>query len=388
MAAAYEEDLVRSAVRDLVAEHDPRATAPAAFWGARFDAGLAWVGSPPGCGGLGLSPGLQVLVDDLLAEAGAPVNWPLNPVGLGAAAAALVSHGTDGQRRRWLRRIFTCEEVWCQLWTEPGAGSDLAAVAATAVRSTDGAWEVSGHKVFSTLAHVARWGLLLARTHPDPPRHRGLTCFAVDLGSPGVEVRPLRQMDGDAEFDEVLLDRVVVPDADRVGAPGAGWTVAVTTLDHERLALAGPQRARGTGPIADAVRLWRERPDRDAARRDRLAGAWIEAEVARLTTTRLRATQGRDGPGPLGAVAKLLTAEVDQRVWALCVELLGPEGALYDSWETGIPRSAGESRRDVRRAFLRSRGLTIQGGTSEVTRTLLAERVLGLPPEPAPPVTR
>ena len=386
--AASEEDLVRAAVSDLVADHDPGATEPSAFWGARFDAGLAWVGFPPGCGGRGVSPGLQVLVDELLGEAGAPLNWSRNPVGLGAVAAALVGHGSDGQRRRWLRPIFTCEEGWCQLWTEPGAGSDLAAVAATAVRCPDAAWEISGHKVFSTLAHVARWGLLLARTHPDRPRHRGLTCFAVDLRSPGVAVRPLRQMDGDAEFDEVLLDRVAVPDADRVGPPGGGWTVAVTTLDHERLALAGPQRAQGSGPIAEAVRLWRERPDADAVLRDRLAGAWIEAEVARLTTARLRATQGRDGPGPLGAVAKLLTAEVDQRVWELCVELLGPEGALYDSWDTGIPRSAGESRRDVRRAYLRSRGLTIQGGTSEVTRTALAERALGLPPEPPPPVMR
>ncbi|HEX2275421.1 MAG TPA: acyl-CoA dehydrogenase family protein [Acidimicrobiales bacterium] len=384
--AASEEDLVRQAVGRLLADHDPQATEAPAFWGARFDAGLAWVGFPSGSGGRGVHPGLQVLVDDLLAEAAAPENWYRNPVGLGAVAAALVAHGTEDQRRRWLRRIFTCEDVWCQLWTEPGAGSDLAGLASTARPDGDDgeAWVVSGHKRFSTLAHVARWGLLLARSHPDRPRHRGLTCFAVDLRSAGVEIRPTRQMDGDAEFAEVRLEGVRVPDADRVGDPGGGWEVAVTTLDHERLALAGPHRRQGSGPVAEALRLWRQGPGSDPVLRDHLAGAWIDAEAARLTTARLRATQGPDGPGAVGAVAKLLTAEVDQRVWELCVELLGPAGALYDTWETGVPRSAGESRRDVRRAFLRSRALTIQGGTAEVVRTMLAERVLGLPPEPGP----
>ncbi|HEV3400853.1 MAG TPA: acyl-CoA dehydrogenase family protein [Acidimicrobiales bacterium] len=380
---AADEDYVREAVGQLLAHHDPRATAASAFWGARFDAGLAWVGFPPGCGGLGMHPGLQVLVDDLLAEAAAPDNWYRNPIGLGAVAPAVVAHGTEAQRARWLRPIFTVADMWCQLWSEPGAGSDLAGLASTARRDggPGGDWLVSGHKVFSTLAHVARWGLLLVRTDPDGPRHRGLTCFAVDMRSAGVDVRPTRQMDGDAEFAEVVLDGVRVPDAQRIGPSGDGWAVAVTTLDRERLALAGPHR-QGSWPIAEALRLWRERPDRDAVLRDRLAGAWIDAEVARLTAIRLRATQQPGGPGPVGAVAKLLGGEVDQRVWELCVDLLGPAGALYDTWETGTPGAAGESRRDVRRAFLRSRGLTIQGGTAEVLRSLLGERVLGLPPEP------
>jgi alkylation response protein AidB-like acyl-CoA dehydrogenase len=191
-------------------------------------------------------------------------------------------------------------------------------------------------------------------------------------------------MDGDAEFADVHLEGVRVPDADRVGAAGDGWTVAVTTLDHERLALAGPHRRQGSGPVAEALRLWRERGDADPVLRDRLACSWIESEVARLTTARLRATQGRDGPGALGAVAKLLTASADQRVWELCVDMLGPAGTLYDSWETRVPQAAGESRRDVRRAFLRSRGLTVQGGTAELLRTMVGERVLGLPPEPRP----
>ena len=314
--------------------------------------------------------------------------WPVNPVGR-AVAAALVAHGSDDQRRRWLRPIFTGEDVWCQLYTEPEAGSDLAAVATTAVAGVGGTeghtWVVTGHKRFSTLAHAARWGLLLARTHLDRSRHRGLTCFAVDMRAPGVEVRPLRAMDGDAEFAEVLLQGVRVPDADRIGDAGDGWTVALTTLDHERLALARPGRTRGSGPIAEALRLWRERDDHDPVVRDRLARLWIEAEAARLTAVRAAAGPpagpGSDAP-PAAGVARLLTSEVDQRVWELCVDLMGPAGALYDDWEVGLPRTAGESGRDVRRAFLRSRALTIQGGTAEISRSLLAERALGLPPEP------
>lgn len=377
---------MRRRVEELVARHPPLTTYDAAFWGARFDAGLAWVGFPPDCGGLGVAPGLQVTVDNLLARAGAPTNWMRNPVGLGAVAAALVGHGSHEQRQRWLRPLFTCEEVWCQLYSEPGAGSDLGAVATAAVPSAEGGgWTLTGHKAYSTLAHVARWGLLLARSHPERPKHRGLTCFALDLTAPGVEVRPLRQMDGDAEFNEVVLSATEVPDGHRIGPAGEGWSVAVTTLLHERLALAGPTRARNAGPIAEALRLWRaciSSGHGDPVLRDRLAGAWIEAEVVRLLVERARAGVARGSPGPGAAVVKLATAEADQRVWELCVDLLGPEGTLYDDWAVHAPATAGESRRDPRRAWLRSRAVTIQGGTSEIVRTLLGERVLGLPPEP------
>ncbi|MCA1683006.1 MAG: acyl-CoA dehydrogenase family protein [Actinobacteria bacterium] len=382
-----ERRLVADRVARLVADRPPATTSAAEFWAARFDAGLAWVGFPPGCGGMGVAAGLQVSVDDLLERAGAPSNWSRNPVGLGAAAAALSVHGTDEQRRRWLRPLFTCEEVWCQLYSEPGAGSDLAALATTAVPvggpAGRPAWAVTGHKAHSTLAHVARWGLLLARTDASGPRHRGITCFALDMAGPGVEVRPVRQADGDAEFCEVLLAGAEVPDDSRIGPVGEGWSVAVTTLLHERLALSGPARARGAGPIAEALRIWGTGHGPgdagDPVRRDRLAGLWIDAEVTRLLVARARAAVSSGSPGPEGAVAKLATAEVDQRVWELCVDLLGPEGSLYDTWAPHLPAAAGESRRDPRRAWLRSRALTIQGGTSEVVRTLLAERVLGLP---------
>ena len=373
-----DEDLVRGRVEALLAAHPPRATPAERFWAAQFDAGLAWVGFPAGCGGLGARPGLQVVVDELLATAGAPSNWDRNPAGLGAGAAALLVAGTDEQRRRWLRPLFTCAEVWCQLFTEPDAGSDLAAVATRAVED-GGRWVVRGRKVFSTLAHAARWGLLLARTHPDRPKHGGLTCFVLDMTAPGVTVRPIRALDGDAEFDAVVIDGAPIPDDHRLGPPGEGWRVAVATLASERLALAGPTRRRHGGPISEALRLWHQRGDENPVLRDRLAGLWIEAEVARLTVARAR---GEAGGRPDGAVARLLTAETDQRAWELCVELLGPEGALYDTWEPHTPGAAGESRRDPRRAFLRSRALTIQGGTAEITRSLLAERVLGLPSAP------
>ena len=376
--ATDEQDLVRARVEGLLAAYDPHVTPEEDFWAAQFDAGLAWVGFPPGDGGLGMRPGLQVVVDELLRRAGAPSNWDRNPAGLGAGAAALLAAGTEEQRRRWLRPLFSCAEVWCQLFTEPGAGSDLAAVATSAAREGDG-WVVRGRKVFSTLAHVARWGLLLARTGPELPKHRGLTCFVLDMTAPRVTVRPTRAMDGDAEFDEVVMDGARIPDGHRLGPAGGGWQVALDTLTSERLALAGPARDRHSGPIAEALRLWSTREAHDPVLRHRLAGLWVEAEVARLTVARARA-----GDSAAGAVARLLAAEVDQRVWELCVDLLGPEATLYDTWETHAPRAAGESRRDPRRAFLRSRALTIQGGTAEITRTLLAERVLGLPSPPPP----
>ncbi|MGI9033527.1 MAG: acyl-CoA dehydrogenase family protein [Acidimicrobiales bacterium] len=381
-----EEEAVRRRVRDLLADHPPGQPAESVFWGARFDAGLAWVGHPVGCGGMAVAPGLQVVVDELLAAAGAPPNWYRNPVGIGAVAAALLAWGTDAQRQRWLRPLFTCEEVWCQLYSEPGAGSDLAAVSTTAAPTVEGVtWTVAGHKTYSTLAHVARWGLLLARTHPERPPHQGLTCFALDLATPVVEVRPLRQMDGDAEFDEVAISVAELPDSHRIGPAGEGWSVAMATLVSERLALAGATRARDEGPIAEALRLWHEREPSlgdDAVMRDRVAAAWIDAEVARLLVERLRAGVVSGSPGPEAAMAKLAAGEADQRVWDLCIDLLGPEGTLYDDWSFHAPEAAGEARRDPRRAWLRSRALTIQGGTSEIVRTLVGERVLGLPREP------
>jgi alkylation response protein AidB-like acyl-CoA dehydrogenase len=368
-------------VEQLLAEHPPEGTHPRAFLGHQFDRGLAWVQFPEGYGGMGAGPKLQKLVDERLRAAGAPFTAFRNPIGLGMAAPTIVAHGSDDQKRRYLRPLFTSEEIWCQLFSEPGAGSDVAALATRAVRDGD-EWVVSGQKVWTTLAHTSRRALLIARTDPDAPKHRGMTYFVLDMHAPGVEVRPLRQITGEAEFNEVYLTDVRIPDAERLGGLGEGWHVALTTLMNERVSIGGAISARGAGPIAEAVRLWERRAHDDAVLRDELARLWVEAEVNRLTNIRASQLRTRGTPGPEGSIAKLAFAELNQRIFEFCVNLLGPAGMLYGSYEMTRPEEALLSGRDVHKLFLRSRANSIEGGTSEVMRNILGERVLGLPGEP------
>jgi len=378
-----DEDLVRSALGALLEAHDPATTSTAAFLGARFDAGLAWVSFPPGAGGLGVSPGLQAVVESELRRVKAPNESERNVIGYGMAAPTILAHGTDAQRARYLRPLFTCEEIWCQLFSEPGAGSDVAGLATRAVRDGD-EWMVNGQKVWTTLAHTARFGLLVTRTDPDVPKHRGLTYFIVDMHAPGVEVRPLRQITGDAEFNEVFFTDVRIPDGQRLDAVGAGWRVATTTLMNERVAIGGGVPARSSGIINEALRVWRQRPQRTAAQRDRLMTLWVEAEVGRITNMRARAMRRAGTPGPEGSVAKLMGAELNKRIFELCVDLLGMEGTLFPThYEMRRPdRAELSGGMDVRHSFLRSRANSIEGGTSEIMRNILGERVLGLPGEP------
>ncbi|MBO0789314.1 MAG: acyl-CoA dehydrogenase family protein, partial [Actinobacteria bacterium] len=230
---------LRERVREFLAGHDPAALGRQAFLDARFDAGLAAVHYPEGLGGLGLPRSLQRAVDEEFAAAGAPGNRPeRNGIGLGMAAPTILAFATQEQQARWLRPLWTGEEIWCQLFSEPGAGSDLAGLATRAVRAGDGGhWTVTGQKVWTSSAHRARWGLLLARTDPDLPKHAGLTYFACDMSQPGVDVRPLRQLTGEAEFNEVFLTDATIPDADRIGEVGDGWQVARGTLMNERVAI-------------------------------------------------------------------------------------------------------------------------------------------------------
>jgi alkylation response protein AidB-like acyl-CoA dehydrogenase len=343
--------------------------------GRQFDAGLAWVHFPVGCGGLGVEPGWQALVDDRLRAVGAPSAFFANPIGWGMGAPTVARHGSDAQRARYLRPLFTGEELWCQLFSEPGAGSDVAGLATRAVLDGD-VWRVTGQKVWTSFAHVARWGMLLARTDPDAPKHRGLTYFVLDLHAPGVEVRPLRQMTGDAEFNEVYLTDVPVPDAERLGAVGDGWAVALTTLMNERVSLGGTVVLRGSGPIAKALDLYRSAGPRTARQRDTLIRLWVEAETIRLTNIRAgqRRTQGT--PGPEGSIGKLASAEFNKKVTDFCMELMGAEAMLFPGFEMSRPpKHAG----DIRRDFLRARANSIEGGTTEIMRNILGERVLGLP---------
>jgi alkylation response protein AidB-like acyl-CoA dehydrogenase len=373
-----EAEEVDALVDRLLAEHDPATTPAEDFLGAQFDLGLAWVSFPPGSGGLGKSPRLQERVNARLREAGAPWAAVRNPIGFGMAAPTIVAYGTEAQRQRWLRPLFTGEEVWCQLFSEPGAGSDVAGLATRAVADGE-EWVVNGQKVWTTLAHVATWGLLLARSDPDVPKHRGLTYFALDMRSEGVEVRPLRQMTGEAEFNEVYLTDVRVSDADRLGDVGAGWSVAITTLMNERVSIGGVVTPRGSGPIAEAVELWRARHRDDPVAAERVCQLWIRSEALRLTNVRAANARRKGTPGPEGSVGKLSAAELNKAIYNCCVDLLGAEGTLYESYDMVRPDRAGTGGKDLRKAFLRSRANSIEGGTSEIMRNILAERVLGLP---------
>jgi alkylation response protein AidB-like acyl-CoA dehydrogenase len=375
--------LVDGLLRDL----PPATTPPESFLGAQFDRGLAWVHHPEGRGGLGLSPSLHQHAMARLRQGGAPIAVLRNVIGYGMVAPTVLTHGTEEQKDRFLRPLFTGEEVWCQLFSEPGAGSDVASLATRAVRDGE-EWVLSGQKVWTTVAHLARRGLLLARTDADAPKHAGITCFLVDMHAPGVEVRPLYQITGEAEFNEVFFTEARVPDADRLGGVGEGWRVALTTLMNERVAIGGNVGAQASGPIATALALWRQRwqGDRSAhalALRDALVRRWIAHEVARLTNLRASHNRRAGTPGPEGSVGKLAFAEENKRTYELCVDLLGAEGMLYgNDYPPVRPTGISVTAADVRRSFLRARANSIEGGTSEVMRNILGERVLGLPGEP------
>jgi alkylation response protein AidB-like acyl-CoA dehydrogenase len=350
--------LVSDQVDQLLAKADPASTDPVEFRGLQYDLGLAWVHFPEGFGGLGLAPTLQRDVDNRLRAAGAKSPDAREFFGLTMAGPTVVTHGSDEMRNTWLRRMFSGEDAWCQLFSEPGAGSDL-----------------------------ADRGMLVARTDPNAPKHKGLTYFGVDMHAPGVEVRPLRQMTGEAEFNEVYFTEVRVPDRDRIGDVGEGWRVAMTTLMNERTTIGGASGppTRGSGSIAEAVRIWRDEvADHDAATRDRLTQAWIRAEVLRLTNIRAAQNRKAGNPGPEGSIAKLMFAEVNKDVYDLCIDLLGPDGMVgYDytnrrTEQLGLIGAPGSSRK----MFLRARANSIEGGTSEIQRNIIGERVLGLPGEP------
>jgi alkylation response protein AidB-like acyl-CoA dehydrogenase len=375
-------DDLRQQVAGFLASHDPAGMDRLEFLRARFDGGLAWVHYPVGLGGQGLPRSLQPAVDRAFDAAGAPTNHPeLNGIGLGMAAPTILAHGTAEQKQRWLRPLWTGEEIWCQLFSEPGAGSDLAGLATRAARDGD-EWVVNGQKVWTSSAHVARRALLVARTNPDLPKHEGLTYFALDMHQSGVEVRPLRQMTGEAEFNEVFLTEARIADADRIGGVGEGWQVSMATLMNERVSIGGNAMPREGGMIASATRTWREHPElRTHGLHDRLLRLWADAEVARLAGARLRQQLAAGHPGPEGSAAKLVFARLNQEISEFEVELAGQDGLLYDDWTMRRPEGANFFGRTPGYRFLRAKGNSIEGGTSEILRNIIAERVLGLPKE-------
>ncbi|GAB3136506.1 acyl-CoA dehydrogenase family protein [Micromonospora sonneratiae] len=384
-------DRLSSLVTEFLAGHDPEVIGRTEFLRARFDAGLAWIHHPVGLGGLDAPRELQPLVDGAFDAAGAPGSPPhRNPIGLGLAAPTILRHGTPALRKRLLRPLWTGEEIWCQLFSEPGAGSDLAAVATRAVRQTDGGsgahtagWIINGQKVWTSLAHRARWGLLLARTDPDLPKHQGLSYFVCDMTAPGVEVRPLRQLTGDAEFNEVFLTDVRLPDELRLGEIGEGWQVARTTLMNERVVIGGRPVPREGGMIGVLAEAWRNRPDRRTpALHDELLRLWVRAEAVRLTGLLVRQQMVTGDPGPEGSAVKLSYAALTQAVSGLELDLLGVDGLRHDDWSLRRPDRVDMLGRTPGYRYLRARGNSIEGGTSEILRGIIAERLLGLPTEP------
>lgn len=348
--------------------------------GAQFDLGLAWVNFPEGRGGLGLAPSLQELIDTRLDAVTAHRPTFFDIIGHGMGAPMLLAHGNEGQLDRHLRPLFTGEEIWCQLFSEPGAGSDVAGLATRAEKDGD-EWVLNGQKVWTTVAHIAKWGMLVARTDPAAPKHGGMTYFLMDMESEGIEVRPLRQITGEAEFNEVYMTDVRIPDTQRIDQIGAGWRVALTTLMNERVAIGGSVSPRNSGPIGELLGVWKDRRG-NAAARDQVMRLWVEAEAARLTNIRARHNRTAGTPGPEGSTAKLVFAELNKQIYSLAVELLGADGMLYDTYDFIIPEGPEDVRDDIRRSFLRSRANSIEGGTSEIMKNILGERVLGLPGEP------
>jgi alkylation response protein AidB-like acyl-CoA dehydrogenase len=303
----------------------------------------------------------------------------LNPLGLNLAAPALFAHGTEEQRLRHLPPIVRNDERWCQLFSEPGAGSDLASLAMRAERDGD-EWVLTGQKVWTTWAHVSDWGVCLARTDPDVPKRKGITYFLVDLRAPGVEVRPLRHITGEVDFNEVFLEEVRVPDAQRVGGVGEGWKVAGATLSGERQMVSGSgsggvDRIGGSG-AERVIRSAKERGrwDADPVLRQRLVAVWSEERIRGWTNQRVRAgVKAGRSPGPESSVGKVHQGELNQRIQLLAIDVLGPDAMAWD----------GEMPYEVT-GMLRSRANTIEGGTTEVNKNVIGERVLGLPREPDP----
>ena len=377
-------ETLRERTREFLATNDPSTMDRTDFLRARFDAGLAWVHFPEGLGGLGLARELQNVVEKELA--GTPDNDPRRiGIGLGMAAPTILAFGTDELKRRLLRPLWTGEEVWCQLFSEPGAGSDLAAAGTRAVPDTnDGVdgWRLTGQKVWTSSAHNARWAILLARTDPDLPKHAGLSYFVLDMRQPGVEVRPLRQITGEAEFNEVFMTDAWIPDADRLGEVGEGWKVAQTTLMNERVAIGGRPTPREGGMIGAVAGTWRDRPDvRTPELHDRLLDLWVQSEALRLAGMRLRQQLAVGSPGPEGSAMKLAFARLSQALSGLEVEMLAEDGLRYDDWTLRRPELVDFTGREPGYRYLRAKGNSIEGGTSEVLRNIIAERVLGLPAE-------
>jgi alkylation response protein AidB-like acyl-CoA dehydrogenase len=344
-------------------------------WQRRLAEGR-WVGIhwPREYGGRGATVIENYIFQEELAAARAPE--VIGRIGVNLLGPTLIAHGTDEQKRRYLPKVLSAEDIWCQLFSEPNAGSDLTAVRTRAERDGDD-WVLTGQKVWTSYAQFARWGICLARTDPAAPKHKGIGYFIVDMHAPGVSVRPLRQLTGSEEFNEVFLEAVRVPAANLIGAPTEGWQIAQTTLAHER-GTAARQLGLQRMLLAELHRVAREMPragapaSRDPVIRQQLARHWIEVEIMKLNNWRtLTRLLRREPLGAESSIVKLFWSEMSQRMHDTAMEVLGPFGLL-----------SGDSQRHsgrLQRSYLYYRAATIFAGTSEIQRNIIAQRILGLP---------
>jgi alkylation response protein AidB-like acyl-CoA dehydrogenase len=363
----------RDELRAWLAENHPGDDPPgedAAFehrrtWQLKlYEAGYAGFSWPKEYGGRGATMVEQALFGEEMARAKAPS--PANVLGMVMGGPVVIAHGTDEQKERWLKPILTGAEIWCQGFSEPESGSDLASLKTKAVKS-NGEWVVTGQKVWTTYAHKAKWCMLVARTDPDVPKHAGLTYFIMDMEQEAVQVRPLEQITREPEFNELFIEEARIPDENVVGGVGNGWAVAITTLMNERAGLGASAAAGVRIALEELKELARERGAYDDPLvRQRLGQLEIEVELLRLNSWRgLTQIMKRGAPGPEGSLPKWQWGEINQSLTELAVDILGEEGAYWDSpWTYRV---------------LRSRANSIEGGTTEILKNIIAERVLGLP---------
>jgi alkylation response protein AidB-like acyl-CoA dehydrogenase len=367
------EQAFRDELRGWLADNHPgeEPTGDEAAWQFRVDwqrrlheqgyAGLSW---PKEYGGRGATLIEQAIFGEEMARAKAPMT--ANVLGLVMGGPVVIAHGDDEQKQRYLEPILSAQEIWCQGFSEPESGSDLASLKTRAVKS-NGEWVVTGQKVWTTFAHHAKWCMLVARTDPDAPKHQGLTYFLMDMDQEAVQVRPLRQITGEAEFNELFIEEARIPDENVVGGVGNGWAVAITTLMHERAGLGAASAASVKIALGQLIELARERGvDKDPVVRQKIASLLIEAEALRLNAWRGLTQIMKTGiPGPEGSLPKLQWSAVNQGLTELAVAIQGEEGLTRDS--------------DWTYRFLRARANSIEGGTTEILKNIIAERVLGLP---------
>ena len=338
-----------------------------------YEAGLLGLEWPREYGGQGASLIEKAIFNEEMAKFRAP--FPLNIIGLINAGSTLIVHGTEVQKKRYLPKILSCEEIWCQGFSEPGSGSDLASLRTRAELRGD-EFIVNGQKVWTSDGHIAQMSLLLVRTDPAAPKHRGISCLMVDMKTPGITVKPLRQMTGEAEFNEVFFEDVAVPRANLLGAVNNGWHVAVTTMTHERGTMTMAMARGFENSFSDLIGLCRKMGPRvlhDPRRRQRLAQLYIELQCLKYTAYRdfSKILRGA-APGPEGSISKI-NWEINQRITEFALELEGPAGQLVE----GSPHAVDMGRWQYE--YMRARANSIEGGTSEIQRNTLAERMLGLP---------